>query len=101
MVWRHRSLCNIVFWHSKFLYSSGLFLYAVILPDMIPDKIIPMKRGITMKRKIKQLIEGIHSATLDLAYVACGRLDGFFERNLKPWAFSGESGFENGEGSGV
>lgn len=54
-----------------------------------------------MKRKIKQLIEGIHSATLDLAYVACGRLDGFFERNLKPWAFSGESGFENGEGSGV
>jgi myo-inositol-1(or 4)-monophosphatase len=25
------------------------------------------------------------SAALDLAYVACGRLDGFFEENLKPW----------------
>ncbi len=25
------------------------------------------------------------SAALDLAYVACGRLDGFFEKNLKPW----------------
>ncbi len=25
------------------------------------------------------------SAALDLAYVACGRVEGFFERNLKPW----------------
>jgi myo-inositol-1(or 4)-monophosphatase len=25
------------------------------------------------------------SAALDLAYVACGRYDGFFEKNLKPW----------------
>ena len=25
------------------------------------------------------------SAVLDMAYVACGRLDGFFEENLKPW----------------
>jgi len=25
------------------------------------------------------------SAALDLAYVACGRLDGFYEENLKPW----------------
>lgn len=25
------------------------------------------------------------SAALDLAYVACGRLDGFFEKKLKPW----------------
>jgi len=25
------------------------------------------------------------AATLDLAYVACGRLDGFWEFNLKPW----------------
>lgn len=25
------------------------------------------------------------SAALDLAYVACGRLDGFWELNLKPW----------------
>ena len=25
------------------------------------------------------------SAALDLAYVACGRLDGFFEKGLQPW----------------
>jgi myo-inositol-1(or 4)-monophosphatase len=25
------------------------------------------------------------SAALDMAYVACGRLDGFWEENLKPW----------------
>ena len=25
------------------------------------------------------------SAALDLAYVAAGRLDGFWEENLKPW----------------
>ncbi len=28
------------------------------------------------------------SAALDLAYVACGRLDGFWELNLKPWDIS-------------
>lgn len=28
------------------------------------------------------------SAALDLAYVACGRLDGFFERFLKPWDYA-------------
>ena len=28
------------------------------------------------------------SAALDCAYVACGRLDGYFERRLKPWEFS-------------
>lgn len=28
------------------------------------------------------------SAALDLAYVACGRLDGYIEKNLKPWDFA-------------
>lgn len=28
------------------------------------------------------------SAALDLCYIACGRIDGFFERNLKPWDYS-------------
>ena len=28
------------------------------------------------------------SAALDLAYVACGRLDGYVEKNLKPWDFA-------------
>lgn len=29
------------------------------------------------------------SAALDLVYTACGRIDGFFERNLKPWDYCG------------
>ena len=34
------------------------------------------------------LAQGIRrcgSAALDLCYVACGRVDGFWELNLKPW----------------
>lgn len=31
------------------------------------------------------------SAASDLAYVACGRLEGFFEYNLKPWDVAGAS----------
>lgn len=31
------------------------------------------------------------SAALDLAYVAAGRLDGYFERGLKPWDFAAGS----------
>lgn len=40
---------------------------------------------------IKLFLEKTHgirrlgSAAIDLAYVACGRLDGFFEYNLNPW----------------
>ena len=28
------------------------------------------------------------TASLDLAYVAAGRVDGFWERNLKPWDYA-------------
>jgi myo-inositol-1(or 4)-monophosphatase len=34
------------------------------------------------------IVQGVRrggSAALDLCYVACGRLDGFYEENLKPW----------------
>ncbi|MBM4301558.1 MAG: inositol monophosphatase [Deltaproteobacteria bacterium] len=34
------------------------------------------------------IVQGLRrggSAALDLAYLACGRLDGFYEENLKPW----------------
>ena len=40
---------------------------------------------------IKDFLEKSHgirrlgSAAIDLAYVACGRLEGFFEYNLNPW----------------
>lgn len=44
---------------------------------------------------IKVFLESTHgirrlgSAAIDLAYVACGRLDGFFEYNLKAWDVAG------------
>jgi myo-inositol-1(or 4)-monophosphatase len=34
-------------------------------------------------------VRRVGSAALDLAYVACGRYDGFFEYNLKPWDVAG------------
>lgn len=33
-------------------------------------------------------IRRLGSAALDLAYVACGRTEGYFERNLKPWDYA-------------
>lgn len=44
---------------------------------------------------IKLFLEKTHgirrlgSAAIDLAYVACGRLEGFFEYNLQPWDVAG------------
>ena len=38
--------------------------------------------------RLLEIVQGVRrggSAALDLAYVACGRLDGFYEENLKPW----------------
>ena len=32
-----------------------------------------------------QGVRRLGSAALDLCYVACGRFDGFWEENLKPW----------------
>ncbi len=34
-------------------------------------------------------IRRLGSAAIDLAYVACGRMEGFFEYNLKPWDVAG------------
>ena len=50
-------------------------------PDML-DSYLPMMR------RVAEETSGLRragSAALDLAYVAAGRLDGFFELNLKPW----------------
>jgi myo-inositol-1(or 4)-monophosphatase len=34
---------------------------------------------------VAQGVRRAGSAALDMAYVACGRFDGFWEENLKPW----------------
>ena len=35
--------------------------------------------------KAAQGMRRLGSAALDLCFVACGRFDGFWEQNLKPW----------------
>ena len=32
--------------------------------------------------------QSMGAASVDLAYVACGRVEAYFERNLKPWDFA-------------
>ncbi len=47
-----------------------------------------VKEWVAMFERLAQHTSGIRragSAALDLAYVACGRLDGFWETGLKPW----------------
>lgn len=43
-----------------------------------------VRRAMGMARDLRRA----GSAALDLAYVAAGRLDGYFERGLKPWDFA-------------
>ena len=46
---------------------------------------------ITSRLKILDQIYSIYdrfAASLDLAYVACGRLDGYWERGLEAWDLS-------------
>ena len=50
----------------------------------------PVKRSGTLERlaRIMPLARDVRrmgAASLDLAYVACGRLDGYFEAGLQPW----------------
>ncbi len=55
------------------------------------------KMNITLKKIGEFFYEGIHgirrsgSAALDLCYVACGRVDGYWEFVLKPWDFAAAS----------
>jgi len=47
---------------------------------------------LAMFRELTQKTAGIRrpgAASLDLAYVACGRLDGFWEMGLQPWDMAG------------
>ena len=46
-----------------------------------------VRRAMTAARDLRRA----GAAALDLAYVAAGRLDGYFERGLKPWDFAAGS----------
>ena len=63
---------------SESLYATGLpFSGRADLPDTLKDlaQLLPVCAG----------VRRWGAAALDLAYVACGRYDGFWERNLKLW----------------
>ncbi len=52
------------------------------------SKFIEMPAYLKVIEDLMQKTHGLRrmgSAALDLAYVACGRFEGFFEYNLKPW----------------
>ena len=62
---------------SAALIGTGVPIRAAILDDYLP-----------MLRKVVENTAGVRragSAALDLAYVAAGRLDAFWEISLKPW----------------
>jgi myo-inositol-1(or 4)-monophosphatase len=91
-----------MFWASK---GSGAFLnrarihvsenerlFACILGTGFPyDKAESRVNNLEEFCTVTPLAQGVRrsgSAALDLAWVACGRLDGFWELKLKPWDFS-------------
>jgi myo-inositol-1(or 4)-monophosphatase len=49
--------------------------------DRLPETLARMGRVMSVSQGLRRA----GSAALDLAYLAAGRLDGFFEENLKPW----------------
>lgn len=61
-------------------FPSGKFSRADVYMEILQD-LLTRSHG----------IRRMGSAASDLAYVACGRLEGFFEYNLKPWDVAGAS----------
>lgn len=53
-------------------------------PSTHAGDIDTVQRAMTMARDVRRM----GSAAIDLAYLAAGRLDGFFERGLNPWDFA-------------
>jgi myo-inositol-1(or 4)-monophosphatase len=49
--------------------------------ERLPETLARMGRAMATAQGLRRA----GSAALDLSYVAAGRLDGFFEENLKPW----------------
>ena len=48
-------------------------------------KIEPLVNRFSVFQQASQGVRRLGSAALDICYVACGRFDGFWEQDLKPW----------------
>ncbi len=60
-------------------------LLATGFPYNLKDIFNPILTRYSNCLKASQGIRRLGSAAIDLCYVACGRFDGFWEQNLKPW----------------
>lgn len=60
-------------------------LLATGFPYNVVDELEPVIGRLSKLLKHAQGIRRLGSAALDLCYVGCGRLDGYWEQNLKPW----------------
>jgi myo-inositol-1(or 4)-monophosphatase len=79
------AFCNTNRIHVSPIDTLGESLLATGFPYYHSDK---MESYLTIIRTFLNKTHGIRrlgSAAVDLAYVACGRLEGFFEYNLNPW----------------
>jgi myo-inositol-1(or 4)-monophosphatase len=54
-------------------------------PYNLRDHLDPLIMRFTKCLKASQGVRRLGSAAIDLCFVACGRFDGFWEQNLKPW----------------
>lgn len=63
---------------AKSLLATG---FPYDLEDVLPALLKRLSACLSASRGVRRL----GSAALDLCYVACGRFDGFWEQNLKPW----------------
>jgi myo-inositol-1(or 4)-monophosphatase len=71
--------------HVSSLADIGISLLATGFPY---DKAISKKNNIPEFNRVVPRVQGIRrmgSAAIDLSYVACGRLDGYWEGKLNPW----------------
>ena len=63
-------------------------LVATGFPYNVPDNLETVLGWLRQVLPAAQGVRRIGAAAVDLAYVACGRLDAFYELGLKPWDFA-------------
>ena len=54
-------------------------------PYNLRDHLDPLMTRFSKCLKASQGVRRLGSAAIDLCFIACGRFDGFWEQNLKPW----------------
>ena len=73
--------------------STSLSLSTALVATGFPyDRATNSNNNLVCFGRIMPLVRGVRrsgSAALDLAYVACGRIDGYWEYHLKPWDLAG------------